>query len=214
MFLIIELIGTAAFACSGAMVAIKKDLDFLGIVVLGVTTAVGGGMLRDILLGNTPPRLFFNTIYPLTAFLAVLIMFIVLKSRRFTLDVFRSNKFDFVLNGVDAVGLGVFTATGTDTVIAAGYGEQHFLMIFLGIVTGVGGGLLRDVLVGQTPYIFRKHFYACASLLGAVTYTRMLHWEYERLTALIVSTVFVVIIRVLARHYCWGLPKTACEEIL
>ena len=153
VFFIVEIIGTVAFACSGAMVAIKKNLDLLGIIVLGVTTAVGGGMIRDILIGIHPPALFTNPVYVMAAFVAVLCLFLIIKCRRITIEALSSLWYERVMNILDAVGLGAFTVVGIDTAITAGFGEYNFLMIFLGVITGVGGGVLRDIMAGETPAV-------------------------------------------------------------
>lgn len=207
MFLTVELFGTVAFAYSGAMVAIKKELDLLGVVILGVITAVGGGMLRDVLLGHLPPTLFFHTIYTLTAFISVAVLFVLSKSQRVKLEFFHGAKFDGILNFVDAIGLGVFTASGAEAVRTAGYGDHWFLMITLGVLTGVGGGLLRDVLAGETPFIFQKDFYATASLFGAACYTMLRYYQVDKLFCLVLCANLVVILRVLARRHHWRLPK-------
>ena len=151
VFFIVEIIGTVAFACSGAMVAIKKNLDLLGIIVLGVTTAVGGGMIRDILIGIHPPALFTNPVYVMAAFVAVLCLFLIIKCRRITIEALSSLWYERVMNILDAVGLGAFTVVGIDTAITAGFGEYNFLMIFLGVITGVDGGVLRDIMAGVSP---------------------------------------------------------------
>ena len=153
---IIEIIGTVAFASSGALVAIKQRLDLLGVVVLGVTTAVGGGMLRDILLGIVPPSLFMNPVYVYTAFLTAMVLFILVWLNQQILESRYISAYEKMMNLFDAVGLGAFTVTGINTAGTAGYGEYHFLSIFLGVLTGVGGGILRDILAGQSPYILRK----------------------------------------------------------
>ena len=204
-FFLAELTGTVAFACSGAMVAIEKKLDLLGVIVLGVTTAVGGGMIRDILLGQLPPNLFINPAYVLTAFLAVLILFFIVKICRSSKKALSSETYEAVMNLLDAIGLGVFTAMGIDTAIAAGYGKYHFFIIFLGVITGVGGGILRDIMAGQTPFVLKKHVYACASLAGALSYVWLLPRIFPQ-AAFLISAALVVLIRVLARHYKWNLP--------
>ena len=204
-FFLAELTGTVAFACSGAMVAIEKKLDLLGVIVLGVTTAVGGGMIRDILLGQLPPNLFINPAYVLTAFLAVLILFFIVKFCRKKKKALSSETYEAVMNLLDAIGLGVFTAMGIDTAIAAGYGKYHFFIIFLGVITGVGGGILRDIMAGQTPFVLKKHVYACASLAGALSYVWLLPRIFPQ-AAFLISAALVVLIRVLARHYKWNLP--------
>ena len=206
VFFVIEIIGTVAFACSGAMVAIEKQLDLLGIIVLGVTTAVGGGMIRDLIIGIHPPALFTNPIYVLMAFLAVMVLFIIVRSRRMTRLVLESLTYERVMNLLDAIGLGAFTVVGIDTAIEAGYGDYRFLMIFLGVITGVGGGILRDIMAGQTPAVLKKHVYACASIAGAVCYVVLMNFCGDDIS-MIASAVLVVIIRVLARHYKWNLPR-------
>lgn len=206
VFFIIEMIGTVAFACSGAMVAVKKQLDMLGVIVLGVTTAVGGGMIRDLIIGIQPPTLFVNPVYVIVAFTAVVILFLVVKSRRLPIEALETVTYERVMNLLDAVGLGAFTVVGIDTAIEAGYGDYRFLMVFLGVITGVGGGILRDIMAGQTPAVLKKHVYACASIAGAICYVLLLD-SFGTDISMIVSAVLVVVIRVLARHYKWNLPR-------
>ncbi len=106
----------------------------------------------------------------------------------------------------DTVGLGIFTVVGVNSAIVCGYGEKRFLMIFLGVMTGVGGGLLRDVMAGNMPYILVKHVYAVASLAGAVTFA-LLYPSMSRLSGMFLGAGVVVIIRILAAHYLWNLPR-------
>lgn len=204
----VEAVGTIAFASSGAMVAIKKRLDLLGVIVLGVTTAVGGGMLRDIIIGNVPPNLFKDPVYVLLAFLTVLLMFIIVRSRRQILKGQSLETFERFLNIFDAVGLGAFTVVGIDTAVLAGYGQYHFLIVFLGVITGVGGGVLRDIMAGETPYILKKHVYASASIAGAVLYACLLNYINGN-AAMLAGAGTVILIRLLATRYCWNLPKAA-----
>ena len=203
---VMEIIGTAAFSCSGAMVAIRKKLDLLGIIVLGVVTSVGGGMLRDLLIGINPPTLFVKPVYVTTAVIAAIAMFLIMHSRRLSHLLLEVDFYDWTLNVLDAIGLGAFTVVGVDAAFTAGYEEYLFLTIFLGVITGVGGGLLRDMMAGEIPSILKKHVYACASLAGAVCYVIIRnHIPYN--IALIASASIVVLIRLLARHYKWNLPR-------
>lgn len=211
IFFIIEIIGTIAFASSGAMVAIKKELDLLGVIVLGVLTAVGGGMMRDILLGNLPPALFINPVYVVVAFVTVLVLFTIMYLNAKVLEGNSIETYEKIMGVFDAIGLGAFTVTGINTAVEAGYGEYLFFAVFLGVLTGVGGGVLRDILAGQTPYILRKHFYACASLAGALLYIILLPRVHEGL-AMIISACLVVVIRLLAAHYRWNLPKVVQKQ--
>ncbi len=206
VFFIVEVLGTIAFACSGAMVAIRHQLDLLGVVVLGVTTAVGGGMLRDLIIGVHPPSLFVNPVYAMMAFFTVLLLFVIVRFSPMTMAVIESLTYERVMNLVDAVGLGAFTVVGIDTAIAHGFAGYGFLTIFLGVITGVGGGILRDIMAGETPAVLRKHVYASASIAGAFCYVWLMRW-FGTDSAMVISALLVVLIRVLARHYRWNLPR-------
>lgn len=150
--------------------AIKKNLDLLGIVVLGVITAVGGGMIRDVLLGIHPPTLFLKPVYVTVAVIAAIIIFLLMRSKNISRFLLTAEYYDWTMNLLDAIGLGAFTVVGVNTSISAGQGNFQFLTIFLGVITGVGGGLLRDMMACEVPAILRKHVYACASIAGAVFY--------------------------------------------
>lgn len=208
---IVEAVGTIAFASSGAMVAIKKELDLLGIIVLGVTTAVGGGMLRDIIIGNVPPALFKDPVYVVLAFVTVMVLFIIVRMNQSILAGRSIENYERVMNIFDAIGLGAFTVVGIDTAVLSGYGGYRFLIIFLGVLTGVGGGILRDIMAGQTPYVLKKHIYACASIAGAVLYALLM----ERINgdlAMAAGAFAVILIRLLATRYCWNLPTATRKK--
>lgn len=202
----LEIVGTVAFASSGAMVGIEKNMDVFGVNVLGVVTAVGGGMVRDLILGITPPNMFRNSIYTMVALLTCCILFfIVYLNKQILSSQFRA-AYDKVMMMFDAVGLGIFTVVGVNTAIKAGYKDQAFLLIFVGMITGVGGGLMRDVMAGVTPYILVKHIYACASMIGAILCVA-LYWKLGEIQAMFLSAFVVMLIRFLAAKYRWNLPK-------
>lgn len=205
LFFFVEAIGTIAFASSGAMVAIKKRLDLLGVIVLGVTTAVGGGMLRDIIIGNVPPALFKDPVYVLLAFITVMLLFIIVRMNQEILAGRSIETYEKVMNIFDAIGLGAFTVVGIDTAVLSGYGDYDFLIIFLGVITGVGGGILRDIMAGQTPYVLRKHIYACASIAGAILYAKLINCMNGNI-AMVIGACSVILIRLLATRFCWNLP--------
>ena len=162
---ILEIIGTIAFAASGAMVGINKKMDIFGVCILGLTVSVGGGIIRDLILGNTPPNTFQNPVYALVAIGVSIIVFIP-KVRNLLKKIPRG--YDMTMRIMDAVGLGIFTVIGAQVACVA-LGHADWLTIaFFGTITGVGGGVLRDVMAGDMPYIFRKHIYALASLAGAL----------------------------------------------
>ena len=200
--LFLEIIGTIAFAFSGAMVGLSKKMDIFGITVLGIVTSVGGGVIRDLVLGNTPPATFRNPIYALVAIFVSIILFLP-AVRRFLFK--NQNFFDKTMLFMDSLGLGIFTAVGIEIAYLSGQ-KSVFLLIFVGMITGIGGGVLRDVLSGNTPYIFVKHFYASASLIGAVVF--IILWNFSGQSAAVLGCVFVVTaLRLLAAKFRWSLPK-------
>lgn len=204
LFFIVEIIGTIAFAISGAMIAIERELDLFGVCFLGAITACGGGILRDVILGQTPPQSFINYVYLTTAVITSLIVFLIAAYRRkHTFHMWKYS--DAVLNVFDAAGLGIFSIIGVQNTVNAGYGDNAFFCIFLGMTTGVGGGMLRDMMSKSTPAIFRKHIYAVASIIGAICYYYLR--AYGRPLAILVTTGVVILIRVLAAHYRWTLPR-------
>lgn len=204
---IIEIIGTIAFASSGAMVGIKKQMDLLGVCVLGMTTAVGGGMIRDLILGVTPPVMFQNPTY---ALIAIAFSVLVFCGLYFFQNKLTNNKvqgvYDKLMMIFDSLGLGLFTVVGVTTAINIGYETTGFLQIFVGVLTGVGGGVLRDIMAGNTPYIFVKHVYASASILGAVVCVLVERW-FGELPAMLIGAAVVFVIRILAAHFKWNLPS-------
>lgn len=200
---VFEIIGTVAFAASGAIVALKKEMDIFGVAILGLFTAVGGGVIRDMILGNTPPAVFKDPVYALVAIITSIIIF--LPSVRGLLK--KSPKvYDIVMLIMDSVGLGIFTVAGIQTAKSVNPDSGYFLLVFVGIVTGVGGGLLRDICAGVTPYIFVKHFYACASLFGSLLCTLLWNYTSENI-AMISGSAAVLVLRILAAKFRWSLPK-------
>ena len=190
-----EIIGTIAFAMSGAIVAIEKKMDVLGVVILGITTAIGGGIIRDLLIGVTPPVSLCKPLFPLIAIAVSLIVFFPKIRRHINMD-------SMLMVIIDAVGLGAFTIVGCNS--AVGF-DNILLQIFLGVLTGVGGGVVRDVFAAQMPTIFVKHFYATASLSGAIVYSLIL--PYSSSAAIISGMLLIVTLRILAAKYKWHLPK-------
>ena len=198
-----ELLGTAAFAVSGALTAVGKKMDVLGVMILGLTTATGGGIIRDITLGYTPPAAFRNPVYSLVALLVSLIIF--LPPVRKTIGRHEA-AFNNILTVVDAIGLGVFTVIGIQAAHSETNAHGVYLYLFVGVVTGVGGGVLRDIFAGEKPSIFVEHIYATASILGAALC--IILWEPAgRYAAMLAGLVLVVTLRVLAAFNKWNLPK-------
>ena len=203
-----ELIATAAYAVSGVIAAKKRNLDLFGTVFTGVAAAVGGGVIRDLLLGNTPPVMFTKPVYALTAIPVSLIGFFIEKRSRLFED---EGVVTQILNAADTFGLGIFAVTGTHMAAFSEHGDNLFLALFVGMTTAVGGGILRDLLTGQIPLVLRKRIYAVAALVGAFLYYAFRIWLKMPLvlSELIVIAV-VTLIRYLAIRYRWNLP--AFEE--
>ena len=202
LLLLFELIGTVAFSVSGAMVALSKKMDIFGVAVLGLVTAVGGGVIRDLVLGITPPKTFQNPIYAAVAIATSLIIFIPAVRH------FLSGKevYDKIMLLMDSVGLGIFTVVGIETAYLSDQSHSIFLLIFVGVITGVGGGMIRDVLTQTTPAILIRHFYATASIIGAVIC--IILWNiFGQSAAVIGGASSVLILRLLAAKYHWSLPK-------
>lgn len=208
---IMEMLGTVAFAASGAMVGVGRNMDIFGVGVLGVVTSVGGGMIRDIVLGIVPPGVFRNPVYALVATVTSCIVFLLLYCKRELLEGKFKLTYDRIMLIMDSIGLGIFTVVGVNTGIRRGYIDNTFLLVFLGTITGVGGGLLRDMMAGVPPYIFVRHIYACASIVGAIVCVYM-HRYFGAVEAMVVSSAVVMLIRYLAAHYHWNLPHLAQEE--
>lgn len=200
-----EIVGTAAFALLGAMVAVERRMDLLGVLLLAVTTAVGGGIIRDVLLGATPPLALQDPFFILIAMAVALLVFWA-RSRR---SPAQDGKFFRRLYSLaifcDTLGLAVFTVTGVNRSIALGYGDNVFLSVFVGILTGVGGGVLRDVMASRVPMILRKEIYAVASLAGGLLYYYLYRLAGEYI-ALFCGAAVIVVVRTVAVRYQLNLP--------
>ncbi len=209
--LVLEIVGTVAFAVSGALVSIKAKLDMLGVVILGSITAVGGGIIRDLIIGRTPPAVFSRSYMILIAVAVSVVVFIVsyLKRRHFTE---MRKKIEHINNLFDAFGLAAFSVMGTETAFAYGLEDKLLLSVILGVLTGVGGGLIRDVLVNDTPYILKKHVYALVSIFGSLTYYILRLYLGESIVSIAIPVVMIVVLRMLAAKYRWSLPRVHIEE--
>lgn len=206
---IAEMIGTVAFASSGAMLGIRKNLDLFGVIVLGFCVAVGGGILRDIILGLTPPGAFRDPRYALVAFGTSVLLFGIVYVRQGILHSQYLVIYEKIMNYCDAVGLGIFTVLGVYKAYCIGYRGKFFL-VFLGMLTGIGGGMIRDVLANTMPFVLHKHVYAVAALAGAVVCALFMKQSiYGAMTA---GAVLIILIRLLATKYCWDLPKPQHEK--
>jgi uncharacterized membrane protein YeiH len=202
---LIDLIGTLSFAVAGAMVAADRRMDLFGVLSMGIVTAMGGGVMRDCLLGHFPARNFYSYDYICFALAASLIVFIMVRALHEAYA--RNRKLVESVNSVfDAIGLASFTVTGVQIAMDCGHTENGIFCVFLGMMTGVGGGILRDVMCCVVPQVFTRHIYAVASIAGGVLY-----YACVRSGATEVGTVlamaFIFTLRMLARTYRWNLPR-------
>lgn len=203
---ILEMIGTVAFAVSGAMTGIRKHLDLFGVTFLGVVTAVGGGILRDAMIGATPPGCFRDPVYLVVAAVTALLFFVPFLRHPL---VRHQIQFDRMLFTMDSLGLAVFTVTGVLAGLEANANANPVLLVTVGMLTATGGGVLRDVLAGDTPLILRKHIYAAASLAGAALFVILNALHVSELACGIAAIAGVFLIRCFAAYFRWNFPKAA-----
>lgn len=207
VFLILEILGTVTFACSGAIVGIKKHNDIFGVCFLGVTTAVGGGIIRDVCIGNVPPLIFTNYIFVVIAILSSIIVFVSLfiSKKKFSKKRFR---LDGVITLFDAIGLGVFTINGMNVLLLNEIEHNAYLVIFVGLATGIGGGMIRDVLVNDVPFILHEKIYAVAALIGGLLYYCLfIYAPIHYIISMIFSILIIIAIRLITSHLKIHLPK-------
>jgi uncharacterized membrane protein YeiH len=194
--LIVEnLLGVAVFAASGASAAVAKRLDIFGVGFVGMVTALGGGIVRDLLIGAVPPYAFTHWPYLAVALGAALTLF------WFHPHFLRLRRTVLVL---DAAGLGLFTVTGT--LDALKVGVPAFGACLIGMIAGVGGGLLRDVLTGEIPIVLRREIYAVAALLGAVLVVPLYRVHVAQAVLIPLAAVLIFGVRLLALYRHWTSP--------
>ena len=211
LFFAAEIIGTIAFAVAGSLVAIRRELDIFGTVVVGGVTAVGGGCLRDILLGNLPPNMFRVPVYAIVAASVAIIVFLI--EYKFPAEkVLASKKYESIVNIFDALGLAIFVVVGINSAKSCGYGDNAFLSVCVGVLTGVGGGVIRDLLVKTVPMILRKQVYALPAIIGGIFYYFLDRSAVNEVICVVVTIVFIMTIRILAAILHWNLPKIKLQK--
>lgn len=193
--LVIDLVGTAVFALSGGLLAVRRNFDVIGVLVLSVAAGLGGGMVRDVLLGDTPPAALRNEAYLLTAILAALIAFFFHP---------RVEQLRGSMLLLDALGLGFFAVSGTNQSLLAGLGPVP--AILLGVVTGAGGGVIRDLLALEVPLVLRRDVYALAAFAGSLGFVAVDRVS-SRIVAAAVGVVLTFTLRMLAIRFGWQAPR-------
>lgn len=196
LFYLLDLSGTLVFAISGAFRAVKYELDILGVLVLATITGVGGGLLRDVILGVTPPAVFTNETYFLVCLAGgLLVFFLAPKIARLW----------SIVKFLDAVGLGVFAALGALKGYEAGLGPLGTILI--GTMSAVGGGIIRDILVTEIPAVIKTDFYATAAAAGSIVVFSAKALGLDTPLSLALGTLAVVVLRLLALVFKFNLPR-------
>lgn len=200
MFYLLDIIGTMAFAMSGALTAMNKKLDPFGVFIIAFVTAVGGGTLRDVLIGRTPVGWMrdLNYVYFIVTgfFLAVIF--------RKKLDRLRTSLFLF-----DTIGLGVFTLIGLEKGINIGL--HPIICIALGTMTACFGGVIRDILCNEIPVIFRKQIYATICIFGGAVFFGLKELDLDKDLLYLITSVVIIVIRLMAVKFKWSLKALEQE---
>ena len=193
---VLDILGTFAFAISGALVASDKSFDLFGVIIIAFVTAVGGGMLRDVLINAHPINWIGDLNYLGTILIAVIFTFL------FKSKIAHLSKTMFLF---DTIGLGVFTLLGLEKCLSLGL--HPIIALIMGMISAVFGGVLRDVLTNKIPLIFQKEIYASACLAGGITYIFLNYFKVPENIIFIISASVIVVIRVVAVKFHLQLPK-------
>ncbi|WP_281540718.1 trimeric intracellular cation channel family protein [Maribacter aestuarii] len=196
LYFVVDILGTVAFAISGVLVAMEKKLDLFGVFIIAFVTAVGGGTLRDLLIGNTPVGWMQTPVY-LFVILATVIVAILFVNQ---LKHFRKSLFLF-----DTIGIGLYTMVGIEKGISAEL--LPVMCIALGTITASFGGVIRDILCNEIPVIFRKEVYATVCILGGTIYFILIQFPIDETFAYIAAIAAIIIMRLVAVKFRISLPN-------
>ena len=206
-FIIIENIGVIAFSVAGAMIAIDKEADIAGVLILALTTAFGGGIMRDILLGYIPPRFFTEYYIEIAISLTSAIVVFIFASAYKKTFLEKERLIGSINNFFDAAGLGIFSVYSANMAVEMGYTEP-IVVISMGVIASVGGGLVRDLILRDIPFIIKKHVYFVAALLGAsVYYVLSVLLSLNPVVASFAGFFVTFVLRILATVFKWNLPR-------
>lgn len=198
-----DLFGTFAFAVSGAILGIKKDMDIYGMFILAISVGVGGGTMRDVLLSRTPPFVLTDINYMIVITAATLIVFFL--NSKVVKDMPMK-----ALNIADAIGLGVFTSIGAT--VAVECNVEWYGIIFFGVMTATAGGMIRDTLAGEVPFVLKKEVYASASIAGGILFIILYKSNIGMNINILITSIFVTLIRIIAIYKNWNLPHFKGSE--
>jgi len=187
--------GIIAASISGTLVGIKKKLDLFGVVFLAACTALGGGLIRDMILGQSVPNVFIKPQYFIVCTVISILTWLFYQ---------RTMQFQNTLIITDAIGLGVFTAVGSYSAIDHGL-KGAFLIVSMGLITGIGGGIMRDVFAREIPFVFQKEIYAIAAIIGAISIL-FTYGEFSKLASLYICFTITTLIRIISVRYKINFP--------
>ncbi len=196
IFQLLDYLGTGVFAISGALAAMNRRFDPFGVLIMAAVTAVGGGSLRDVVIGRTPVGWMqdINYAYVIIGSVIISILF------RGYLGYFRRTMFLF-----DAIGLGLFTIIGVEIGLNAGL--HPVICVLLGTLSAAFGGVIRDTLANEIPLIFHKEIYASLSILGGTVFLLLQYTNWPQDANYIITSLLVVILRILAVRKHWEMPR-------
>ena len=205
----IEILGIIAFSISGAMIAIRRKTDLFGVILLAIITSYGGGLTRDVILSISPPA-FFSAHLNLTISATTAII-VFLFARKFSHTYLENElKIEKINDIFDALGLGAFAVIGVRVAFENNYAESALICITCGLLTGICGGMLRDVLTNNTPFVLVKRIYAVAALSGAAVYYVLFMYgsviHINETFAIIIGVAVTFILRILAMTFKWNMP--------
>lgn len=198
-----DMIGTVAFAVSGALVGVSRKMDIFGMAVLALATAIGGGVIRDVLLGYFPPNSLRNVVYVIVVLVVTFIVFVIYNSRYHRNIMGPRSRASYLF--ADALGLASFTVTGASAGYTL-YPELPIFIVLLGTITAVGGGILRDMLAQRVPSVLKEDVYALPSIIGGIVYYLLVISDWTG-QAVYGAFTIVLVIRLLAIKYHWSLPR-------
>lgn len=198
----IDILGTVAFAISGVLVAMEKKLDLFGVLIIAFVTAIGGGTLRDLMIGNTPVGWMQDLTYVITIFISVVFAIIFVNKLKYL----RKSLFLF-----DTIGIGLYTMVGVEKGLDAEL--LPIMCIFLGTMTACFGGVTRDILCNEIPVIFRKEIYATACILGGASYFLFMQFPIKESYAYVAAILVVIVLRLIAVKFDVRLPSIYKKKV-
>lgn len=211
--IIIQCIGAISFTISATIYAIHKRADIIGAIVFSLLTCFGGGLIRDIAIGNALPSILSDKVLIATAILSMVVSIIcyhlgfIKRVSRFA----DRHQHSFLIEFTDSLGLASYVISGLEIAREAGH-DGFVVLVFAGCITGVGGGILRDICSAEIPAVFRKHIYLIPVVIASVFFT-LTYKHMSEVLCVIITMLIIIVIRMLAFKFKWNLPIPKTEEV-